>query len=262
MFGVVCTRALPTGFCLVLKRNSGHSKWANIRHIKAQKDLEKSRLFTKMCQGIKIAIKDGGSANPNANLQLAQAIEVAKRSNMPVSSIQNCIKSAQTDQSNTKSVWFEIRGPRGCMLIASALTDNPKKTRETLSSILRKNNASFADHSSKHIFEHKGVINATPPSDLKDHEDACVDHAIECGAEEVVPSDSEDGVYTFICEIENLNSVKSKLEGLKYSIKNADFEFLPNTRVALADQDLEAMSKLLDKLEEHPDIIKIYDNIA
>lgn len=39
----------------ITKRFAGHSKWANIKHIKAQKDSERSLNFTKISRQIKVA---------------------------------------------------------------------------------------------------------------------------------------------------------------------------------------------------------------
>ncbi|KAF6210244.1 hypothetical protein GE061_013348, partial [Apolygus lucorum] len=124
---------------LVSKRNAGHSKWANIKHIKAEKDGERAQLYVKLCQRIKVAIQEGGSSNPATNMYLAQAMDVAKKKSMPIANIQNCIKSAQGDKNKQQVVWYEIRGPRGCYMMAQALTDAPKRTKDTLSSILRRN---------------------------------------------------------------------------------------------------------------------------
>jgi hypothetical protein len=40
-----------------IRRNAGHSKWANIKHIKAAKDAQKSVAFQKMAQHIRLAIE-------------------------------------------------------------------------------------------------------------------------------------------------------------------------------------------------------------
>lgn len=53
----------------------------------------------------------------------------------------------------------------------------------------------FADRSVGHIFLQKGEIIATPPPDLNNIEEVVVDHAIECGAEEVLPDENEEGAY-------------------------------------------------------------------
>lgn len=40
-----------------IRRNAGHSKWANIKHTKAAKDAQKSVTFQKMSQLIRLAIQ-------------------------------------------------------------------------------------------------------------------------------------------------------------------------------------------------------------
>lgn len=43
--------------CRIIKRYAGHSKWANIRHIKGAKDAERANLFTKISRQIKVAVQ-------------------------------------------------------------------------------------------------------------------------------------------------------------------------------------------------------------
>ncbi|KAK9506533.1 hypothetical protein O3M35_008454 [Rhynocoris fuscipes] len=234
-------RIVPNNLTII-KRYAGHSKWANIKHIKAAKDSQRSQLFMKLCQRIKVAIQEGGNANPNSNLHLAQAIEVARKQCMPIASINNCIKSAQADKSKAQSTWYEIRGPSGCLIIALALTDNPKKTKDSIAPILKKMKVAFSSNSAKHNFEHKGVITAKPPADITNVEDVIIDHAIECGAEEVNPNEIEERVYNFTCDLNQLHIVKGKLESLKYNVLSADFEFIPKLKVALDDNQIEQMT--------------------
>lgn len=42
--------------CYLQKRSAGHSKWQNIRHIKAAKDAERSKMFTVISRQIKVAV--------------------------------------------------------------------------------------------------------------------------------------------------------------------------------------------------------------
>lgn len=44
---------------------SGHSKWNNIKRKKEKTDGQKAKVFTKMAREIAMAIKEGGSADPN-----------------------------------------------------------------------------------------------------------------------------------------------------------------------------------------------------
>ena len=46
---------------------SGHNKWSTIKNKKAKTDAAKGKIFTKIGREIVIAVKTGGSADPNLN---------------------------------------------------------------------------------------------------------------------------------------------------------------------------------------------------
>lgn len=50
----LCRAALSN---IVLKRNAGHNKWSNIKHIKGANDQQKSLLFAKFSRQMKLAIR-------------------------------------------------------------------------------------------------------------------------------------------------------------------------------------------------------------
>ena len=62
---------------------SGHSKWNNIAKRKGANDAKKAKIFTKIGREMAIAIKEGGSANPDFNARLRDCIAKAKANNMP-----------------------------------------------------------------------------------------------------------------------------------------------------------------------------------
>ncbi|KDR09380.1 hypothetical protein L798_00947 [Zootermopsis nevadensis] len=180
---------------------------------------------------------------------------------MPFASIQNAIKQGKDTKCNAKVCHFEIRGPGGCTIIVSTLTDNLSRVRAGLNTAVKKCNSSFTDGAVPGLFEHKGMVEAIPPE--KTSLETAVDHAIEVGAEDVTELEaSEDDVLQFVCEPLVLNKVKGKLEKLQYKIKTADCEFIPKRQVTLSDADLEVVKKLYDKLEDDPDVVRLYDNIA
>lgn len=78
---------------------AGHSKWANIRHIKALKDGQRSLQFIKLARQIRIAVQEGGgSVNPATNGQLRQAIDEATKRDMPNHTIQGVLRKAAATQ--------------------------------------------------------------------------------------------------------------------------------------------------------------------
>lgn len=42
---------------IILKRNAGHSKWSNIKHVKGANDLQKSLIFSRLSRQMKLAIR-------------------------------------------------------------------------------------------------------------------------------------------------------------------------------------------------------------
>ena len=73
---------------------SGHNKWSTIKNKKAKTDAAKGKIFTKIGREIVIAVKTGGSADPNLNSKLKDVVAKAKAANMPNDNIMRSIKKA------------------------------------------------------------------------------------------------------------------------------------------------------------------------
>ncbi|HEY4389458.1 MAG TPA: YebC/PmpR family DNA-binding transcriptional regulator, partial [Ktedonobacteraceae bacterium] len=52
---------------------SGHSKWAQIRRSKGVNDARRGQLFTQLGREIVVAVREGGSGDPNTNFRLRMA---------------------------------------------------------------------------------------------------------------------------------------------------------------------------------------------
>ena len=61
---------------------SGHSKWHNIQKTKGAADAKRAQAFTKIAREMIVAVKEGGSGDPNNNSRLAAVITKAKAANM------------------------------------------------------------------------------------------------------------------------------------------------------------------------------------
>ncbi|EKD84975.1 MAG: hypothetical protein ACD_38C00119G0001, partial [uncultured bacterium] len=49
---------------------SGHSKWSTIKRQKGVADIKRGQTFTKLANAITIAVKMGGSGDPESNPRL------------------------------------------------------------------------------------------------------------------------------------------------------------------------------------------------
>ncbi|XP_050423771.1 probable transcriptional regulatory protein Cthe_2075 [Adelges cooleyi] len=254
-----CQISLGSWIC---KRNAGHSKWSNIKHIKGANDQQKSLIFARFSRQMKLAIRELNDPNPETNSKLASIIEMAKKNSMPKDTILNAIKTHSS--SKAEQVWFEIKGPKGAILLIHGLTDNAKLLKQTLNTLIRKSRLAYCDSSVNHLFIHKGIIIAKPPSDMINANEECVDHAIESGAEEVETEndDLEPGYFKFVCDPNNINKIRSNLEKYNYEILHAEEDHIPLKRVELSEIEYNHLNKFISNVENLPDVHQVYSNLA
>ncbi|CAB3378233.1 Hypothetical predicted protein [Cloeon dipterum] len=255
--GSLCQRA--SGI-MAFKRCAGHSKWQNIRHIKALKDSQKSNMFQKYSQQIKGAIIEaGGNADLKTNSKLRNIIDQAKKSNMTVDAIERVITRAKQSQDLGKSAFVELKGPGGCWLILSVVTNNVNSLKSQLKGVYRKCLFQESSGGAKSLFEHKGFVVAKPKSGPPSVE-ASLEHAIEAGAEDVIFRE-EDGLLEFQCDPADLLQVQALIMQFKYDVIESSNRFIPHSKVKLPDDVLMAISDMCDNLLQLPEVVEISDNI-
>lgn len=125
--------------CIHLNRSifAGHSKWANIKHIKAAKDGEKAAVFTKLSRQIRLSLQEGGSTDPSLNAQLRNVVDEALRKNMPMATIQNIIKKFN-HKSDMKKYRIDLRYKQKVFMVCIIYTDNFAAVKMDIAPILRK----------------------------------------------------------------------------------------------------------------------------
>ncbi|XP_068208597.1 probable transcriptional regulatory protein Cthe_2075 isoform X2 [Palaemon carinicauda] len=248
---------LPASSCsYVMRGMAGHSKWSNIKHIKAANDAQKQKVFTKFSRLMRFAIKEGGSADPRLNSKLGKIVDQAKGNNMPMASIENVLKSAQKSQDNGKPYLLEYRGPGGAFLLAEVLTDNLSRSKQNIVIATKKlNMQELKTGAARCLFDEKGVIVST--CEGLSFEQA-MDHAIEIGAEDVT---GDEGSFVFTSAPEDFSKVKQALEENNYTIKSANVEFVACNPATISDQDMEKLSLAIEKMEELDDVMKVHVNL-
>ncbi|XP_055112996.1 translational activator of cytochrome c oxidase 1 [Symphalangus syndactylus] len=239
---------------------AGHNKWSKVRHIKGPKDVERSRIFSKLCLNIRLAVKEGGP-NPEHNSNLANVLEVCRSKHMPKSTIEAALKM---EKSKDTYLLYEGRGPGGSSLLIEALSNSSHKCQSDIRHILNKNGGVMAV-GARHSFDKKGVIVV----EVEDREKKAVnleralELAIEAGAEDVKETEDEEerNIFKFICDASSLHQVRKKLDSLGLCSVSCALEFIPNSKVQLAEPDLEQAAHLIQALGNHEDVIHVYDNI-
>ena len=119
---------------------SGHNKWSTIKQKKGKNDAARAKVFTKIGRELIVAIRDGGSADPNVNSKLRDCIAKAKAANVPNDNIERIIKKAASSNEgdNYESVTYEGYGPNGVAIIVETLTDNKNRTAGNVRSAFTK----------------------------------------------------------------------------------------------------------------------------
>lgn len=237
---------------------SGHSKWHNIAKKKGANDAKKAQIFTKIGREMAVAIKEGGSANPEINGKLRDVIAKAKANNVPNDNIKRMLDRFSGDNGGVsyEANTYEGYGPSGIAVIVETLTDNRNRTVADVRHYFDKFGAGLgAAGCVSWQFEEKGVI--VIERDGQD-EDEMMMTALDAGAADFVPGDDAFEIYT---APEDFSAVREKLESLGYSFLEADVEKVPQNYITLTkEEDMVSMRKLLDALEENDDVQNVFHN--
>lgn len=237
---------------------AGHSKWAQIKHKKAQVDAKKGKIFTKLVREISVAAKLGGG-DPEKNPRLRAAIEKAREFNMPMENIKRAIMKGTGELAGAayEEVVYEGYGPGGVAILIEAMTDNKNRTVSEIRHILSRHGGSLGESGCvSWLFEKKGYILVDKNSV---DEDTLLQVALEAGVEDVKNDPKEDN-YEIIVSPENLKDVKAFLEKAGINVSLAEVTMLPKNYVPIEGEDAEKMLKLMDALEDHDDVQNVYAN--
>ena len=239
---------------------SGHSKWHNIQKTKGAADAKRSAAFTKIAKEIIVAVKQGGSGDPNNNSRLTTVIAKAKAANMPNDNIKRTIDKAlgagNTD--NYEAVTYEGYGPCGVAVIVEALTNNRQRTAPEIRHYFDKYGGNLgAQGCVSWSFDRKGVIVINNEDEDLDEEIVMMD-ALEAGAEDF---EADGPVFEVKTDPDAFTEVLSALEAKGYTFVGAEVEMVPQNYIKLAtDDDVKMMEKLLGMLEDNEDVQNVWHN--
>ena len=105
------------------------------------------------------------------------------------------------------------------------------------------------------MFEMRGVVSI---EDDKTTEDALMELALEAGAEDV---QHEDGGFTVTTAPDAYLTVKGAIEDAGIEIVDAELTMVPSNDAAVAGKDVAKVMRLVDALEDHDDVQKVYTNM-
>ena len=235
---------------------SGHSKWSTIKRKKGKADAQRGQLFTKLIRVITVAARSGGG-DPEINIRLKTAIQFAKENNMPNENIERAIKKGigELEGVSYEELLYEGYGPGGVAVLVDALTDNRNRTVPELRKIFSKNGGNLGESGCvAWMFDKRGY---SVFEKSKVDEDVIFNLAIEAEAEDVKTDDENIEVITMPENHEKFEKLM-KNENIDYIIN--EITLLPKTTVDLEGKKAMQMINLMEQLEDHDDVQKVYAN--
>ena len=238
---------------------SGHSHWAGIKHHKGLNDAKRAAVFTKYGRNIIIAAAAGGG-NPDINYSLKIAIDAARTVNMPKDNIDRAIKrgTGELKEGNAiEELTYEAYGPGQVALIIETATDSKNRTVSEVKSILTKGNGKFVPTGSvSFMFRRVGLITFSLE---KYSTEALEIETLESGADDffVTPE-----VFVAITAIDHLQTVEEYFRSKNLLCENASLGYIPTQSATPKEKDLPSLEKLLETLDDHPDVQRVWDNRA
>ncbi len=235
---------------------SGHSKWATIKRKKAAIDAARGQQFTRVIRELTIAARENGS-NPENNPRLRRAIDAAKASNMPADNITRAVKKGAGELEGVRyeEILYEGYAPGGTAVLVEVLTDNRNRTVSEIRHMFTRRNGNLAESNAvAWMFERKGIITI---EDEKMNEDKLMEIALEAGAEDV---QGEEGVFEIITVPAELETVVSALEKAGIKFESAEVQRVAANKITIQGSEAKSLIGLLDTLEEHDDVQKVWSN--
>ncbi len=238
---------------------SRHSKWSKVKQFKGAIDAKRSASFTKLARLITVAAREKGG-DPNMNASLRSAIQKAREASMPKDAIDRAIQrgTGAGDEGQIESLTYEAYGPGGTALIIESLTDNRNRTASEIKHLLSKAGGSLAATGSvTYLFDHLGVVRIAGglPADKHDELELAL---IDAGAVNIVDQEDATDICTTIADLTRLSDVAT---GLGLKVSSAELEWFPKSLVETDKEQGTKVVELIEQLEEHDDVSKVYSNM-
>lgn len=241
---------------------SGHSKWSTIKRAKGAADIKRGLTFTKIANAITIAVKMGGSGDPQSNPRLRMAADEARGVNMPKDNIQRAIDRGlgKLPGQTLEEVLYEGFGPAKVAFLVEGVTDNKLRTLQEVKNIFERGGSSLAGQGSvAYMFDRKGEIKVKGKGGSVEDE---MLELIDFGAEDVEDYNEENiQKYLVYTEGSELNTMSNKITQGKYGVESQELVFKPNILVPVNDpESAKKVLEFAEKLEELDDVQKVYAN--
>jgi len=235
---------------------SGHSKWNTIKRKKGAADAKRGAIFTRHSKEITFSARSGGG-DIDMNPSLRLAVKKAKADNMPASNIDRAIKKGTGDLPGVKyeDYIYEGYGPGGVAIMMEIMTDNKNRTVPDIRHIMSKNGGNLGESGCVNwMFEKKGTFTI---SKIGVDEDELLEISLDLGVEDF-NSDADD-IFLIETSPDDFGNISRGLEDAGFDLQG-EIGLVPINMVKVSGGDVSQLLSLLELLENHEDIQKVYSN--
>ena len=235
---------------------SGHSKWHTIKHKKGAADAKRGKLFTRLIKELSVAARHGGG-DPGMNPRLRTIIADAKAANMPRENIERAIRRGTGEEPGVsyEEITYEGYGPGGVALMIESVTDNKNRTVGEIRHLLGKYNGNLAaENSVAWMFTRKGQVFVEKD---KADEEKLLNAVLEAGGDDM----NDDGdTWEIMCAPETFEVVRDAVKALGVEPASAQVAMVPQNYIKLEGSDARTMLKLMEMLDDHDDVQRVWAN--
>ncbi len=235
---------------------SGHSKWSTIKRKKGKEDEKRGKIFSRLAKEIIVAARTAGG-DPEMNARLRVAIQAARAANMPADNVTRAVKrgTGEIEGITFEEATYEAYGPGGVAVAIEVMTDNKNRTTPELRHLLERYGGTMAEMGSvTWMFERKGLIAVSKD---KATEEQLMETVLDAGAEDI--REAED-VFEVYCPPEKLAAVSDVLAAKGIAVEQAEVSLVPKATVPLERKAAAKVLKLMEALEDHDDVQKVFAN--
>ncbi len=234
---------------------SGHSKWHSIKHKKGALDAKRGKIFTRIIKELTVAARVGGG-DPAMNPRLRTIVADAKAANMPNDNIARAIRRGTGEEPGVsyEEVTYEGYGPGGAAVIVETVTDNRNRTVGEIRHMIGKHGGNLGtENSVAWMFDRRGYIVIEK---AKIGEDALMAAALDAGADDL----RDDGEHWEVISAPAAFDAVSEAVRKLVEPASAAIAMLPKNLTKLEGKTAQQMMRLMDALDDHDDVQKVWSN--
>lgn len=241
---------------------SGHSKWSTIKHKKAVTDLRRGKLFSKILKEITVAARLGGG-DPKGNPRLRTALLEARANSVPNDNIERAIKkgTGELEGESYEEITYEGFGPGGVAVLVDVATDNRNRTQPEIRHLFTKHGGTLGEAGCVGwMFRRRGYFAIEPgahPPHPPMTEEQLMELALELGVDDVT---AEEDRFELLTAPEDFAAVQEALESRGVPLAAKELAMMPTTTVDLPADRINQVLRLLEALEDHDDVQKVWAN--